>query len=217
MKSIRLFWILMVALLVPAMALNSCGFKRSHHYHDDDDDGSEKVEKKNKKKLDDIIGEYKLDEDGTLALLGENMPANDEVDYSLESKVYLKKNNKLVFRPIVAVSTYNEYVETTLTFTYKIESIGTWNYDKEQGLLTLEINDGKVVDFDLSYDEYTDRLEEAIDASGGLESVKESYMAQYSHNNFQNTLQLKVTDLNSDGFHVHDVQDNGVKFFFQAD
>ena len=77
MKKNRLFWILMLAVLVPALVLSACEKKKYHYDDEDEDESTEQVEsgdsdvKKEKKKL--IYGEYKLDKESFEAFFGEDI------------------------------------------------------------------------------------------------------------------------------------------------
>ena len=223
MKQTRFLWILMVVLLVPAMALSGCDKKKRVNRDDDDDDSSsgskeksEQVdkEKEKEKNFDDLTGEYILDQDGTLLMMGEEIP-NNGVEYNLEGKVYLEKNNELLFKPTMVLSTYNQYVETTLTLTYHIEINGTWNYDKKQRLLNVETTSGNILDVDMSYDKYTDKLDKTIKEEGGIEKVKENLKNEMNQDNFKKVFQFKVTDLNEDGFFARDVHGKVLKAHFE--
>lgn len=211
MKPTRFLWMLMVALLVPAMALSGCD-KKKHVNRDDDDDNSSSGSSDSTemvKKLDDITGRYEMDEEGVLELVGAN--ASPDIDFSCN--MVLEDNNRASLVISADASIYDTNYDNTMLVFFEVTGIGKWEYNEKTRMLKLKIQESSNTDFDLSFEKDNDATRTFIAEHGGMDSlkekIKETIFSEFNPESLNTTSEYKITELNEDGFYARNVTKNG--------
>ena len=207
MKLTRLLWILMVAMLVPALALSSCDGKKKRANHDDDDessssssDSTEMVKKE--KKTDDISGSYEMDRESVMDLFVSEVPDSDVVSVDAKYRLDLNEDNTLKISYIYYCSIYLPEYDTNMNNEYETIGRGTWSYDKKQRLLYLDIRESELADADFSFDDENEQVKAEIEAAGGYEAFKNEIISGLDTDNVFEDAEFKITELTDDGFYA---------------
>lgn len=200
MKRNGLLWLLMLALLVPVLALSSCD-KKKHHYDNDDDESTEKSEKKKKN---DIAGEYEMDKESVMMLLGDNADSfGDDSDVSCVLNMDDDKKLKLVFN--INASMYIPDIENTMRISIDIIGRGSWKYDKKDKLLSMDITRADIDYFDLSFDDQNEKTDAVLAELGGMDAFKEQMKEGFNPDDLCEKKEFKITELTDDGFYARTI------------
>lgn len=200
MKRNGILWIMLLALIVPALVLGGCKNKK-HHYDDEDESGIEVSEERDN----DISGTYMLDEESARALYaGEDI--SDDVEIVLTCEMTLDDDNELLLTFIIQLSTYSEDIENTMTYSFRCDGTGTWKYDKGDRILNIDIETAELADFTFSFSEDNELTDAFIAECGGMEEVekmmKEEIMEGFSPDEICGDQEFKITELTDDGFYA---------------
>lgn len=200
MKRSGLLWILMLALIVPALALSGCDKKKHHNDSDDDESSTEKSEKKPE-----IIGEYELDEEGIRVLFSDAMDSCDR-DLNFRCVLSFGDDNEFRLNYITEASVYDSDLDNNMQFYLDVQGEGTWKYDKKDKLLTINIKTADLEDFDFSFAKDNDMTEAFINEYGGMDALKEdmrvSFMGEMEPSDLYGEQEFKITELTDDGFYA---------------
>ncbi len=213
MKKNRLLWILMLALIVPALVLSGCE-KKKHHYDDDEDeDSTEQVEsddsdgKKEKKKL--IFGEYKLDKESYEAFFGEDIEKAAKAQgatVDMLTSFNFNDDDNLDVQMVYNASIYFREISNTLKINMVIGATGKWHHDQENKQLTVSIDDLKINDADFSFAKENATTKEIRRQLGGEEGLKKQMMKEMNiegeMEKVKKTQVFTVTRLQPDGFTI---------------
>ena len=224
MKKKRLLWILMIALIVPMIAV-SCE-KKHYNYDDDEDDEStsEQVDsddsdtKKEKKKL--IYGEYKLDKESYEAFFGEDIEKSAKAqgaNLDMLTSFNFNDDDVLNIQMVYTASMYFKEIRNTLNINMVIGATGKWHHDRENKQLTVSIDNLKVNDATFKFAKEDATTKEIRRQLGGDEGLKNQMMKEMNieaeMEKVKKTQVFTVTRLQPDGFTIKPLDnDKRVKF-----
>lgn len=200
MKRNGILWIVLLALIVPALVLSGCK-KKKHHYDDEDDSSIEVSEERDT----DISGTYMLDEESTRALFADEVISGDE-ELNFTCLMTLDDDNELRINFIIETSVYTEDIENTMNYHFEVSGIGTWNYDKGDRILVIEIKSAELTDFNFYFSEENELTDAFIAESGGMEGVeemmREAILEGFAPDEICGDQEFKITELTDDGFYA---------------
>ena len=213
MKKNRLFWILMLAVLVPALVLSACEKKKKYHYDDEEEDEStEQVESgdsdsKKEKKL--IFGEYKLDKESFEAFFGEDIEKSAKeqgATLDILTSFNFNDDDALDVQMVYNASIYFKEIRNTLKLNMIIGATGKWHHDQENKQLTISIDDLKINDANFSFAKEDATTKEIRRQLGGDKGFKNQMMKEMDINaemeKVKKTQVFTVTRLQPDGFTI---------------
>ena len=213
MKKNRLFWILMLAVLVPALVLSACEKKKKYHYDDEEEDEStEQVESgdsdsKKEKKL--IFGEYKLDKESFEAFFGEDIEKSAKeqgATLDILTSFNFNDDDALDVQMVYNASIYFKEIRNTLKLNMIIGATGKWHHDQENKQLTISIDDLKINDANFSFAKEDATTKEIRRQLGGDQGFKNQMMKEMDINaemeKVKKTQVFTVTRLQPDGFTI---------------
>lgn len=223
MKRNGLLWLLMLALIVPALALSGCKEKKHSRDKDDDESSSsstEKVERKKKKDKEDIdiTGRYELDEASVKAMLGDNTGGlGDDAKFRCVLDLGDYENLKLDF--IIDASMYSPDLYNTMIISTDLSGTGTWKYDKGDKILTINISNASLANFDVRFAENKAKTNAIIKQAGGMEKFK-TLMRNELAKSFDSSAicgieEFKITELTDFGFYARTVSGEIQKVRFE--
>ncbi|MBP5687158.1 MAG: hypothetical protein J6X22_00755 [Muribaculaceae bacterium] len=225
MKKNRFLWILMLAIVVPALVLSGCE-KKKHHYDDDEDDdeSTEQVESddsdgKKQKKL--IFGEYELEQESIVNFFGEDIVEDVKQEggnLDLMSSFNFKDDDQLGLQIIYKLSMPIKEIRNTLNINVIFDASGTWNHNQEDKLLTVTIQDAKLNDMDIKFAKEDVYTKEVLKQLGGYEGLKNQMKSEMDIDTelakVKKTQVFSVTRLQPDGFTIKPL-DNEKRIKFQ--
>jgi hypothetical protein len=213
MKKNRLFWILMLAVLVPALVLSACEKKKKYHYDDEEEDEStEQVESgdsdsKKEKKL--IFGEYKLDKESFEAFFGEDIEKSAKeqgATLDILTSFNFNDDDALDVQMVYNASIYFKEIRNTLKLNMIIGATGKWHHDQENKQLTISIDDLKINDANFSFAKEDATTKEIRRQLGGDQGFKNQMMKEMDIDaemeKVKKTQVFTVTRLQPDGFTI---------------
>lgn len=213
MKKNRLFWILMLAVLVPALVLSACEKKKKYHYDDEEEDEStEQVESgdsdsKKEKKL--IFGEYKLDKESFEAFFGEDIEKSAKeqgATLDILTSFNFNDDDALDVQMVYNASIYFKEIRNTLKLNMIIGATGRWHHDQENKQLTISIDDLSINDASFTFAKEDATTKEIRRQLGGDEGFKNQMMKEMDIDaemeKVKKTQVFTVTRLQPDGFTI---------------
>ena len=213
MKKNRLFWILMLAFLVPALVLSACEKKKYHYDDEDEDESTEQVEsgdsvtKKETKKL--IYGEYKLDKESFDAFFGEDIEKSAKAqgaELDILTSFNFNDDDALDIQMVYNASIYFREIRNTLKLNMIIGATGKWFHDQENKQLTVSIDDLKINDANFSFAKEDATTKEIRRQLGGDQGFKNQMMKEMDIDaemeKVKKTQVFTVTRLQPDGFTI---------------
>lgn len=213
MKKNRLFWILMLAVLVPALVLSACEKKKKYHYDDEEEDEStEQVESgdsdsKKEKKL--IFGEYKLDKESFEAFFGEDIEKSAKeqgATLDILTSFNFNDDDALDVQMVYNASIYFKEIRNTLKLNMIIGATGKWHHDQENKQLTISIDDLSINDASFTFAKEDATTKEIRRQLGGDEGFKNQMMKEMDIDTemekVKKTQVFTVTRLQPDGFTI---------------
>lgn len=213
MKKNRLFWILMLAVLVPALVLSACEKKKKYHYDDEEEDEStEQVESgdsdsKKEKKL--IFGEYKLDKESFEAFFGEDIEKSAKeqgATLDILTSFNFNDDDALDVQMVYNASIYFKEIRNTLKLNMIIGATGKWHHDQENKQLTISIDDLSINDASFTFAKEDATTKEIRRQLGGDEGFKNQMMKEMDIDaemeKVKKTQVFTVTRLQPDGFTI---------------
>ena len=213
MKKNRLFWILMLAVLVPVLVLSACEKKKYHYDDEDEDESTEQVEsgdsdvKKEKKKL--IYGEYKLDKESFEAFFGEDIERSAKAqgaELDILTSFNFNDDDSLDIQMVYNASIYFREIRNTLKLNMIIGATGKWFHDQENKQLTVSIDELKINDANFSFAKEDATTKEIRRQLGGDQGFKNQMMKEMDIDaemeKVKKTQVFTVTRLQPDGFTI---------------
>jgi len=221
MKRKSLFWFIIIALVVPMIAI-SCNNKKS--YLDDDDDSDEssdstkskteqvedndtKEETKEEKKL--IFGEYKLKDESVTNFFGEDIVGNakaEGVNLDLETSFIFNDDDELDCQIFFNTSTYFREIRNTMKMDLVFSATGHWNHDQANKQLTITLDEIKLDDVELKFAKQDATTKQILAQFGGEEGVKKAVMKEMNVESemekVKGTQVFTITRLQPDGFTI---------------
>lgn len=212
MKQHRLLWMLMLVLLVPALALSGCDSKKKKSRDNDDDESTEKSEKK---KTDiDISGEYELDDESAKMLLGESASSLGE-DAKVKCVMNLVDGNELRMEWKVDFSMPTPEIDNTVFFNINVLCKGSWEYDKQDKLLTVDFESAEMSGCDISFARDDSQSRAVIKELGGIEGFRSQMEQEINPDDFIGANEeFKITELTDFGFYARSTKGKSQKVKF---
>ena len=206
MKTTSLFKLLVIAIIVPMLAVG-CDFIKSKMGSTSEEsektEKTEDAEKTEEKPAPTISGVYDLDKDNTFALIGEE-PFDDPdiTDYNLKAQFNFAQEDSLGIRLVCRLNIFSADINNTIILKFLIKCNGTWEFDKESKKLSLNVVETSIEDTELKFDhedQYTKKLRNYYGSDAALtreikKQIKVDELAKSA------TSIQTVKDITEDGF-----------------
>lgn len=210
MKKNRFLWFLMIALIVPMMAI-SCEKKQHNSDSDDESDSSSKSEKvesdddnSDTEKQETIDGEYKLEKESIANffeqdILGEAKKAG--ITVNMFSSFNFNDGDELKCQ-IVFKGAYPIENNNKMSVNILVRASGTWEYDQDKKQLTANIKDVTLdnKDIEITFNNNNAKAKDAMNYIGGKEGLRKRLKIDADMEKFKGTKIFEDVTIMTDGF-----------------